>query len=84
MTRTSFETAEAFAIAQDIGIDFASTAFTLEDFRIGLAVELSHCREHPQVSDDDPVALGRIVYQHLLADPGYYARLLEQDWRRTG
>lgn len=78
MTRTRYESDEAFTVAQELGIDFATELFTLEDFREGLDAELEHCLEHPDVSDDDPVHLGRIVVQHLRVEPSYYIHLLER------
>lgn len=77
MPRTRYETAEAFSVAQELDVDFSTTAFTLEDFREGLDAELELCHEHPELSDDDPIELGRAVLAHLRADPGYYERLLE-------
>jgi hypothetical protein len=83
MTRTRYETAEAFPRAQDLDIDFANETFTLEDFREGLDTELMHCREHPRASDEVELELelDRIVLEHLRADPSYHHRLLE---RSTG
>lgn len=78
MTRTRYETDEAFTVAQELGIDFTVEGFSLEDFREGLDAELEHCQEHPEASDDDPVELGRIVLGHLRVDPGYYVRLLQR------
>jgi len=78
MTRTRYETAEAFPVAQDLDIDFANESFTLEDFREGLDTELTHCHDHPEASDEDEIELGRIVLGHLRADPSYYHRLLER------
>jgi hypothetical protein len=77
MTRTRYETAEAFSVAQELGIDFATESFTLEDFREGMDAELTHCLEHPEATSKDPVGLGMILLQHLRADPSYYHRLLE-------
>ena len=77
MTRKRYQTDEAFTVAQELGVDFARQAFTLEDFREGLDVELTHCLEHPEASDEDPVELGTIVLQHLRVDPSYYHRLVE-------
>jgi hypothetical protein len=76
MTRTRYDSAEAFSVAQELAIDFATEAFTLEDFREGMDVELTHCFEHPEASSGDPMTLGGIVLEHLRTEPGYYARLL--------
>jgi hypothetical protein len=77
MTRTQYETAEAFSVAQELGIDLATESFTLEDFREGMDAELTHCLEHPEATSGDPVGLGMTVLEHLRTDPSYYHRLLE-------
>lgn len=77
MPRTQYESSEAFTVAQELDLDFARESFSLEDFREGMDAELVYCHEHPDVTDEDPVALGRIVLQHLRVDPGYYHRLIE-------
>ncbi|HZD05936.1 MAG TPA: hypothetical protein VE173_13580 [Longimicrobiales bacterium] len=43
-----------------------------------MEAELEYCREHPNLSGEDPVVLGTTVLAHLRKDPGYYHRLLEQ------
>ncbi|HEX6230727.1 MAG TPA: hypothetical protein VF029_03340 [Actinomycetota bacterium] len=78
MTRTRYQTDEAFTVAQELDVDFAVEPFTLEDFREGMDAELRYCMEHPAMTDEDPVELGRTVLAHLRAEPGYYARLLER------
>jgi hypothetical protein len=78
MTRTGYDSAEAFSVAQDLDVDFAVERFSLEDFREGMDLELTHCLEHPEAGDLDPVSLGRTVLEHLRADPCYYVRLLER------
>ena len=77
MTRTRYETGEAFSVAQELGVDFATESFTLEDFREGMDAELTHCLEHPEATGKDPVGLGMIVLEHLRTDPSYYLRLLD-------
>jgi hypothetical protein len=77
VTRTRYESGEAFSVAQELGLDFAMEPFTLEDFREGLDLELTHCIVHPGAAAVDPMTLGAIVLDHLRAEPGYYGRLLE-------
>jgi hypothetical protein len=77
MTRTRYDTAEALSVAQEFDVDFATEPFTLEDFREGMDAELTHCLEHPEARSADPVELGRMVLEHLRAEPGYYRRILE-------
>ena len=78
MTATHTFTAEHSAqIAAEIGIDFAASDFTLEDFRMGMDVELEHGTADPRtnVTDDDPVTTGKIAWAHLLEFGDYYRRL---------
>jgi hypothetical protein len=84
--RTGFTPAQARAVADELGIDFARTSFGLEQFRIGMEVELEHGRRDPEtnVTDDDPILTGKIAWAHLKEIPDYYDRLvrLEQDAER--
>jgi Protein of unknown function (DUF5661) len=52
----------------------------VEQFRIGLDVELEHGRHDPQtnVTDDDPVTTGKIALAHLNEFPDYYYTRLDQ------
>lgn len=75
MKRT-FTNEEAKSIGQEIGIDF--TKFDLEQFRMGLAVELEHGSQfgnNTNVTKDDPHVTGRIAWAHLKEIPDYYTRL---------
>jgi hypothetical protein len=73
----SFSEQEARDIGARIGIDWASSPFELEEFRVGLAVELEHGShdERTNVTDDDPLLTGRIAWAHLNEFPDYYTRL---------
>ena len=73
----SFSTDEARRVGEAIGIDWASAAFDVEEFRIGMNVELEHGLRDPQanVTDDDPVVTGKIALVHLNGLPDYYTRL---------
>jgi hypothetical protein len=55
-TAKSFTADEARAIGQKIGIDWATSPFDVEQFRIGMNVELEHGLHDPRtnVSNDDP------------------------------
>jgi hypothetical protein len=55
-TGKRFTADEARAIAQEIGIDWATSPFDVEQFRIGMNVELEHGLHDPltNVSNDDP------------------------------
>lgn len=71
-----FTIKEARKIGEEIGIDFAK--FDLEQFRMGLGVELehgSHFGDETNVTKDDPHFTGRIAWAHLKEIPDYYTRL---------
>lgn len=71
----SFTSPEARAIGDQLGIDWASV--DLEQFRMGIAVELEHGRRDPEtdVTGDDLLITGRIALAHLREIPDYYTRL---------
>jgi hypothetical protein len=70
-----FTTEEATEIGQHIGIDFAK--FDLEQFRMGLSVELEHGSDDPEtnVTNGDVYLTGKIAWAHLKEIPDYYTRL---------
>jgi Protein of unknown function (DUF5661) len=74
---TTFDTAEAEHIAKEIGIDWEGVPFDLEQFRMGLEVELEHGAHDPEtdVTHDDPIVTGKIAWAHLKELPDYYTRL---------
>ena len=79
--RTGFTSAEAADIAQRLGIDFAASQFDLEQYRMGLDVELEHGLRSPEtnVTDDDALFTGRIALAHLREMPDYYTRLARME-----
>ena len=70
-------TDEARALAIELGIDFEALGCDLEQFRMGLDVELEHGPRDPEtnVSGDDPIVTGKIALAHLKEFPDYYTRL---------
>ena len=76
-----FSTEEARRIGERIGIDWHNSPFEVEQFRLGLAVELEHGRHDPatNVSDDDELTTGKIAWAHLNEFPDYYSRLAEME-----
>lgn len=84
--RTRFSEDEARRVGEQIGIDWASAPFDVEQFRIGIDVELEHGRHdlRTNVSDDDPVTTGKIALAHLNEFPDYYTRLgrMEEEAKR--
>jgi hypothetical protein len=75
--RASFTAEEARRIGEQIGIDWPSAPFDLEQFRAGLDVELEHGARDPvtNVTGDDPTLTGKIALAHLNEFPDYYTRL---------
>jgi hypothetical protein len=75
--RGEFTADEARTIGEQIGIDWSSSAFDVDQFRRGLNVELEHGLRDPDtnVTDDDPLVTGKIAKAHLNELPDYYARL---------
>jgi hypothetical protein len=78
MKRT-FTTTEARDIGRQIGVDF--TNVDLEQFRLGLAVELEHGSEYADtnVTNDDLAITGKIAWAHLKEIPDYYTRLAQME-----
>jgi Protein of unknown function (DUF5661) len=72
---------EAHDIGKQIGIDWSSSRFDVEQFRLGLEVELEHGRRDPEtnVSDDDELVTGKIARAHLNEYPDYYTRLEQME-----
>ncbi len=68
---------EAREVGQQIGIDWAAAPFDVEQFRMGMEVELEHGLHDPatNVTHDDPVTTGKIALAHLNEFPDYYTRL---------
>ncbi len=77
MTRTSFTPDEARGIGEQIGIDWETAPFDVEQFHLGMDVELEHGLHNPatNVTGDDPVVTGKIALAHLNEFPDYYTRL---------
>lgn len=72
-----FTTAEAERIGAGIGIDWKTAPFDVEQFRLGLEVELEHGAHDAEtdVTGDDPILTGKIAWAHLKELPDYYTRL---------
>ncbi len=73
----AFTSEEARRIGEQIGIDWASAPFDVEEFRAGMDVELEHGLHDllTDVTGDDPVVTGKIALAHLNEFPDYYTRL---------
>jgi len=73
--RFSFDKAKQIGDALDIDWN----KFGIEQFRMGLEVELEHGVRDPEtnVTNDDPLLTGKIALAHLKEFPDYYTRLLK-------
>jgi hypothetical protein len=84
--QASFSAEEARRIGAEIGIDWSSAPFDVEQFRMGMDVELEHGLRDllTNVTDGDPLVTGKIALAHLKEFPDYYTRLarMEEDARR--
>jgi hypothetical protein len=67
--------AEAKRIGDALGLDWDKV--DLEQFRVGLEVELEHGTRDPEtnVTDDDMLLTGKIALAHIREFPDYYTRL---------
>jgi DNA-directed RNA polymerase alpha subunit len=77
--KKSFTAEEAKKIGEELGIDWSK--FDVEQFRVGMDVELEHGKvdPHTNVSDDDPLITGKIALAHLNEFPDYYDRLTKME-----
>ena len=80
MTR-QFTQDDARRIGTAVGIDWETSPFDVEQYRMGLAVELEHGSHDPEtnVTDDDELVTGKIALAHLKEFPDYYTRLEEME-----
>lgn len=87
MAREKFTVEEAKAIGEKLDISWSK--FDIEQFQMGMNVELEHGTRDAQtnVSNDDPLTTGKIALAHLNEFPDYYTRLefmekeAEQFWQ---
>lgn len=81
MPEKSFTTEDARAIGEEIGIDWSNTPYDVEQFRMGLDVELEHGSHDPatNVTNDDPIVTGKIARAHLNEFADYYTRLAKME-----
>jgi hypothetical protein len=79
--RASFGAEEARRIGEEIGIDWSSAPFDIEQFRMGMDVELEHGLHDPStnVTGSDPAVTGKIALAHLKEFPDYYTRLARME-----
>jgi hypothetical protein len=79
LSRKNFTTEEALMIAKRLNIKFDK--FDVEQFRIGLIVELEHGRvnQYTNITNDDPIITGKITLAHLNEFSDYYKRLTRME-----
>jgi hypothetical protein len=82
--KKSFTAKEAKEIGEKLGVDWSR--FDVEQYRIGLDVELEHGTIDPNtnVTDDDPIMTGKIALAHLNEIDDYYTRLTEMEEEAEG
>jgi len=78
-TKKFFTLEEAKKIGEELGIDWS--LFDVEQFRMGMDVELEHGLHDPRtnVTNDDPLITGKIALAHLNEFPDYYTRLAKME-----
>lgn len=74
-----FSSSKAKTIGGQLGVDWSK--FDVEQFRMGMDVELEHGKTNPQtdVTDDNPLTTGKIALAHLNEFPDYYTRLSKME-----
>jgi hypothetical protein len=79
--RKGFSAEEARSIGEQIGIDWSTSAFDVDQFRRGLDVELEHGLHDldTNVTGDDPLTTGKIARAHLNEFADYYTRLEQME-----
>ena len=83
-TKKHFTASEAKRIGETLGIDWKE--FDVEQYRMGLNVELEHGWVDPDtnVTNDDPIITGKIALAHLNEFPDYYTRLDKMEKEAEG
>ncbi len=78
-TPGKFSAEEAVWAGEQIGMDWGK--YDLEQFRMGLEVEMEHGLRDPvtNVTGDDLVMTARIALAHLKVIPDYYTRLKKME-----
>ena len=79
--RKRFTAEQARSVGEQIGIEWDSAPFDVEQFRMGMDVELEHGTRDPEtnVTDDDVTVTAKIARAHLNEFPDYYTRLAKME-----
>ena len=79
----NFTLERAREIGESLGVDWSH--FSVEQFRMGMIVEMEHGLDNPitDVTGNDPLITGKIALAHLNEFADYYTRLqkMEQEAR---
>ncbi len=77
--KAHFSTDEAQRIGDALGITWQT--FDVEQFRMGMEVELEHGLRDPEtnVTGNDPLLTGKVAWAHLKEFPDYYTRLKQME-----
>ncbi|MFC1971578.1 DUF5661 family protein [Chloroflexota bacterium] len=83
-SKKRFTTEEAKQIGDSLGIDWSK--FDIEQYRMGLDVELEHglIDPHTNVTNGDPIITGKIALAHLNEFSDYYTRLDKMEKEAEG
>ena len=79
MGKRKFGPEEAKEIGDHIEVDWSR--IPIDEFRMGLSVELEHGAHDPEtdVTKDDLLVTGKIALAHLKEFPDYYTRLAKME-----
>ena len=74
-----FSIQEATDLGDELGIDWSK--YDIEQFRMGLSVELEHGSHDSEtnVTNDDTLVTAKIAWAHLKEIPDYYSRLKKME-----
>ncbi len=83
-SKKHFTNEEAKQIGEALGIEWSR--FDVEQYRMGLDVELEHglVDPHTNVTNDDPMITGKIALAHLNEFSDYYTRLDKMEKEAEG
>ena len=83
-SKKHFTAEEAKRIGETLGIDWSK--FDVEQYRMGLDIELEHglIDPHTNVTNDDAIMTGKIALAHLNEFSDYYTRLDKMEKEAEG
>jgi hypothetical protein len=80
-SQARFTLDDARSAGERIGVDWDASRFSIEQFRMGMDVELEHGTRDAEtnVTDDDVIMTAKIARAHLNEFPDYYTRLAKME-----